>query len=333
MTDTRHAFQISALQTEDLPSAASMTFPAYRHLLSLQPAFRLPAEPEQRLVQPVALVARVSDQIVALALAEVPVRAEDGAPELLSVFVASGARGQGVGTRMVAAMEAEILETQGAGSLEAVYTTGKPSIAAIERIFEKRGWQAPELRTITVRFTMAEALATPWYGRMGLLPKDAEIFSWVDLTPAERQALKDSNARKPWIANSLQPWRHDQIGFDPISSVGLRSRGEVVGWVINHQMDAKTVRFTCSFMRKDLSRRARIVPLYSEALRRLSETGCEVCTLVTPTVYPGMLEFIRRHCSPYASFTGETRGTRKVRDASQPSITTSASLTPVDPRR
>ena len=129
--------------------------------------------------------------------------------------------------------------------------------------------------------------------------------------PPSAAHLRESNDRAPWIANSLQPWRHDQLGFDPVSSVGLRYRGEVVGWVINHQIDPRTVRFTCSFMRKDLSRRARIVPLYSEALRRLSETACEVCTLVTPTVYPGMLEFIRRHCSPYASFTGETRGTRK----------------------
>jgi hypothetical protein len=81
--------------------------------------------------------------------------------------------------------------------------------------------------------------------------------------------------------------------------------------VINHQIDPRTVRFTCSFMHPDLSRRARIVPLYSEAIRRLSEAGCECCTLITPTVYPGMVEFIQRYCAPYVGFVGETRGTRK----------------------
>jgi GNAT superfamily N-acetyltransferase len=288
-----------------------MTFPAYRHLLAQEPTIRLPGEPEQRPILPVALAARsVEHPVVALAVAELPAPGADGPSELLSVFVAREHRGQGIATALVDAME-QALGKRGATSVEAVYTTGKPSIAAVERIFEKRGWEPPVLRTITVRFTMAEALSTPWYGRMGLLPAGAEIFSWVDLTAAERQQLRESNARAPWIANSLQPWRHDQLGFDPVSSVGLRYRGEVVGWVINHQIDARTVRFTCSFMRKDLSRRARIVPLYSEALRRLSATPCEVCTLVTPTVYPGMLEFIRRHCAPYASFTGETRGTRK----------------------
>jgi GNAT superfamily N-acetyltransferase len=311
MTDTV-GFEIDVLQPGDVAACAGMTFPAYRHLLALQPTTRLPSEPEQRDIQPVALVARASGQAppIGLAVAELPVRAADGAAELLSLLVAADYRRQGVATALVEAME-ETLRAGGAAAVEAVYTTGKPAIDAVERIFEKRGWDAPELRTMTVRFTIAEALATPWYGRMGLLPAGAEIFSWKDITAAERQQLRESNARAPWIANSLQPWRHDHLGFDPISSVGLRYRGEVVGWVINHQIDPRTVRFTCSFMRKDLSRRARIVPLYSEALRRLSETSCEFCTLVTPTVYPGMLEFLRRHCSPYASFTGETRGARK----------------------
>jgi GNAT superfamily N-acetyltransferase len=311
MTHRVGAYRIDEVPPADAPIYEGMTFPAYRHLVAQQETLRLPSEPDQWLIRPIALAARDdSERPVGLAVAELPVRPEDGTPELLSVFVALEHRGQGIGTALVEAIE-EGLGARGAASIEAVYTTGKPSIAAVERIFEKRGWEPPALRTITVKFTMAEALSTPWYGRMSLLPDGAEIFSWSDLTVAEREHLRESNARAPWIPKSLQPWRHDAIGFDPVSSVGLRYRGEVVGWVINHQVDPRTVRFTCSFMRKDLSRRARIVPLYSEAIRRLSETGCEVCTLVTPTVYPGMLEFIRRHCAPYASFTGETRGTRK----------------------
>jgi GNAT superfamily N-acetyltransferase len=309
---SRHGadFQIDDLRRTDELSCEKMTFPAYRHLLTLEPTFRLPGEAEQRPVRAFGVVGRYGDRPVGLALAEMPTREADGAPELLSLFVEPPHRREGLATALVEAVE-DGLRDRGFDLVEAVYMTGKAAVAAVERIFETRGWQAPELRTITVKFTMQEALSTPWYGRMGLLPAGAEIFAWKDLTPAERQQLVESNERSPWIANSLQPWRHDTIGFDPVSSVGLRYRGEVVGWVINHRVDARTVRFTCSFMRKDLSRRARIVPLYSEALRRLSEAGCEFCTFVTPTVYPGMLEFIRRHCAPYASFTGETRGTRK----------------------
>ncbi len=301
-------YRIDDLHVADSPFCETMTFPAYRHLLAMQPAFRLPREAEQRLVQAVGEVARLGDQCVGLALAEAPVRAENGPPELLSVLVQKEHRRMGIATALVEAIE-DAMRARGFATVEAVYMTGKESIAAVERIFVKRGWETPDLRTVTVKFTMQEALATPWYGRMRLLLASAEIFCWTDLTADERRQLVESNQREPWIPDGLQPWRHDIIGFDPVSSVGLRYRGEVVGWVINHQVDARTVRLTCSFMRKDLS--PRIVPLYSEVLRRLSEAGCEFCTFITPTVYPGMLEFIQRHCAPYAGFTGETWGTRK----------------------
>jgi GNAT superfamily N-acetyltransferase len=302
-------YRIDDLHPADSRLCEKMTFPAYRHLLALQPAFRLPGEAEQRLVQALGFVGRSGDHAVGLALAEAPVRKEEGASELLSLFVEREHRGAGLATALVEAVE-DGLRQRGFPSVEAVYMTGKASIAAVERIFAKRGWETPELRTVTVKFTMQEALATPWYGRMRLLLASAEVFCWKDLTADERRRLVESNERAPWIPKGLEPWRHDIIGFEPVSSLGLRYRGEVVGWVINHQVDARTVRLTCSFMRKELS--PRIVPLYSEVLRRLSEAGCEFCTFITPTVYPGMLEFIQRHCAPYASFTGETRGTRKL---------------------
>jgi GNAT superfamily N-acetyltransferase len=309
MTQESATHTIDALRPGDAAACGSMTFPAYRHLLALEPALRLPAEPEQRVIQPLGAVARDGDSVIALALAEAPTRSADGPPELLSLFVVPPHRGRGLSTRLVEAVE-DALRQQGFPRVEATYTTGKPSIAAVERIFEKRGWDPPQLRTLSVRFTLKEAVSTPWYGRVRL-PKGAELVSWSDVTPAERHQIEESNRRSPWIPNSLQPWRHDVLGFDPVSSVGLRYQGEVVGWMINHRMDARTVRFTCSFLRADLSRRARILPLYSEAIRRLAEDGCEFGTFVTPTVYPGMVEFIRQHIQPYVSFTGETRGTKK----------------------
>jgi len=310
VTPTLGDYEIGALAAADAPFCEGMTFPAYRHLLALGPTERHPGEAEQRLVQPVGFVARVAGIPVALALAEVPVRREDGGPELLSLFVQTSHRRRGLAAALVAAIEDD-LRARGYESLEATYTRGKPGIQAVERIFESRGWSAPELRTLTVRFTMEEALSTPWYGRVEV-PEGARIFPWTELTPAERRHIEESNARAGWIPNGLRPWRHDCIGFEPVSSLGLRYRGEVVGWVINHRMDEGTVRFTCSFMRRDLSRRGVILALYTESIRRLSEAGCQYCTFVTPTVYPGMVQFITRHIAPYATFVGETRGTRKA---------------------
>jgi GNAT superfamily N-acetyltransferase len=309
MTDQSGRFAIADLARAEAPAFEGMTFPAYRHLLSLEPAKRLPAEAEQRLVEPLALAARDAGRPAGLVVAEIAVEPGEGPPELLSVFVAAEHRAKGLGTALVAAAE-EAIRLRGGTSVEAVYMTGKRSIEWLERIFARRGWDPPRVRAVTVRATMEEALAMPWYGRGGV-PAGAEIVSWADVTESERRQIRESNDRVPWIPASLQPWRHDGIGFDRVSSVGLRYRGAVVGWVINHRVDDETTRFTCSFMRADLSRRARIVPLYTEAIRRLSQTGCRYCTFITPTVYPPMVDFIRRHLAGRVSCTGESRGTRK----------------------
>jgi hypothetical protein len=227
------------------------------------------------------------------------------------VFTIAGRRREGVGTALVAAFE-QFLRGAGFDHVQAVYMTGKPSIPFFERILTARDWAQPEARTVTMRFTPDEALSTPWFGRVRLLSEDYVIFPWTELTGDERETLRATNAVSPWIAEGLEPWKHDRHGFDPISSVGLRYRGAVVGWVINHEIGAGTVRFTCSFMRKDLGRRARILPLYSESIRRLREVGCPRCTFITPVAYPNMVRFAERRCAPWASFFGKTMGTFKL---------------------
>lgn len=287
---------------------ASMTFPAYSHLLALHPARRLLGEPGP-LVQPLAVVARLAGVPVGLALAETPLEAP-GNPELLSLFVRQESRGWGLAAPLLGRLEEE-LRARGFSRLEAVWMTGKSGIERLERVLARRGWSPPELRTVTLRFTPDEAAATPWYRRQRLAA-GFEIFSWSDLTAAEREELQSSQARSPWIAPDLVPWRFDRNGFEPLSSVGLRHHGKVVGWVINHRIAPDLVRFTCSYIRKDLGRRAKILPLYVSSIERLRQLPKVSCTFVTPVQHPTMVRFVGRWCAPWAGFVGETRGAAKM---------------------
>jgi hypothetical protein len=259
-------------------------------------------------MQPVGVVALSRGALLGLALAECPLAA-GGTPEVLSLFVHPDRRGQGVGTALLAGIEDE-LARRGFDRLQGVYMTGKPAVAALERVLWKRHWEPPQVRTLSVRFTPEEAATTPWYGRVRLGPEFA-VFPWSELPVVERERLEGSNQQAPWIAAGLEPWRHDRQGFDLVSSLGLRHHGQVVGWVINHRIAPDVVRFTCSFMRPDLARRARILPLYTASIERLRGTECAWCTFVTPVDYPGMVEFVQRHCARFVSFVGETRGSSK----------------------
>lgn len=307
-SDKTAPLTLTRLEPGDRDAAAAMTFPVYRHLLSLEVAPRHPEQGDTRLVQPVGIVARLGDRPIGLALAEQGLDGR-GEAEILSLFVAPALRGQGVGTALVAALEDE-LRGLGVLSVQAVYMTGRPSIPAVERILSKRGWNPPALRSISVRFTPEEALTTPWFGRLRL-PAGFEVFEWRSLGGEERAALRASHERSPWITTGLECWRHDHYGFDEVSSLGLRWRGQVVGWVLNHRVDAETVRFTCSFMRRDLSGRARILPLYTESIRRLVGTSCRFCTFITPVEHANMVAFVRKRCAAWIGYVGETRGAAK----------------------
>jgi len=290
---------------------AAMTFPIYRPLLSLAPTSRHPEQGDPRRIQPLAVVARAGGELLGLALGEQPL-AGGPPPELLSLFVRPEVRQHGIGAALVGAFEEELVR-RGFTEVAAVYTAGKPAIAAVERIFAGRNWEAPRPRTLSVRFPPARALESDLFSprRMRALGAGLDLFPWESAERQELEEIRASHQRQPWITPALAPWRFEGADFDPISSIGARYRGAIVGWVLNHRVDERTVRFTCSFMRKDISRRGRIVPLYHESLRRLAAAGVPRATFITPVVYPNMIRFIERWIAPIAEFSGETRGVRK----------------------
>ena len=309
MSEATATFPLVELEPSMAEACARMTFPVYRHLLSLRPAPRHPEQGDDQLIQPVGFVARSDEGPVGFALAELPLGASASIPELLSLFVRPESRNRGVGTALLERLERHLGE-RGFQEVKAVYMGNRPGNAALSRVFAKRGWSAPEVRTVTLRFSPRGARDTPWYGRVRL-SQEYQIFPWTELTPGEREQLQRSQADSRWIPAGLVPWDHDFHSFDPVSSVGLRYRGQVVGWVINHRVPPATVRFTCSFMRKDLGRRGRILPLYTASLERLEAAGCTDCLFITPMVFPTMVDFVRNRCAPWTGVLTETYGVSK----------------------
>jgi hypothetical protein len=143
------------------------------------------------------------------------------------------------------------------------------------RVFDRRGFSPPAHRKVVARFAPEEPSRAPWYQK-AKLPPDSEVFPWVDLTSEEDAALRRSQAEHRWIPPDLEPWRAEQP-IDEVSSVGLRTKGEVVGWTINHRVTPDLVRFSIAYMRPDLGRRGASFPLWVAALERLQGTGV-TCT-------------------------------------------------------
>lgn len=309
---TTSTLEVLALDASQAQAMQAMTFPAYRHLLNLQRQSRHRDEGDLRIVQPVALAALKFGQPVALAVLEIPIDARFRV-ELLSIFVTPQARRSGVATWLLAACE-QFLQRLGHQELHTVYSTGKPAIEHFERLLARRNWQAPQTRMVSVRFALDRLLQADWINKYQPRP-GYRLGVWSEVTPDEIAALRASDAAKPWIAPDLAPWLHDSYGYEQKTSVSIYFRDELVGWLINHQIDPQTVRYTCSFIRADLAKMGGILAAYVESFARSRKAGFITGTFVTPVHHQAMVRFAQRWFGPWASFFGETRGSSKQLDA------------------
>ena len=294
--------QVAPVSTPLGDEWTAMTFPSYRQAVALVATPYTDSEGARM----IACTAIEDGRPAGLGLAQLPKDPAQPA-EILSLFVRADLRNHGVGTRLIEGLEGAA-RAEGRGAIAGVYMTGKPSIPIVEHIFAKRGFEPPVLRKAAVRITPEQAVNCPWWGR-GRLPEGGEMFMWRDITPEERAQIQRSHAAKPWIDPLLEPWICDQRA-DPVSSVGLRVNGEVLGWVLNHRAPPNFVVFTTAFVRKDFQRIGALFKLLVHSIVNIQNQGLCI-TFVTSSMYPRMLPFTLTRIGPYGDFCGETRGVTK----------------------
>jgi hypothetical protein len=180
--------------------------------------------------------------------------------------------------------------------------------SAVECALRKAGWGDPQARMLVVRCSLDSIKDAPWM-KDYRLPAGYEIISWVDVSATERAHIMETHRQAPWIAPDLVPFDFE-AHIEPLTSVALRVNGQILGWCLNHVVDG-ILRYTCSFVRRDLQRLGRIVLLYNEAVARMPQAGLSVGSWTVPLAHPGMAAFARRHMQPYSIFFGETRGIEK----------------------
>jgi len=277
-------------------SFQALTFPRYRSRLQvLTPGSST-----------VAIAATFSEEPVGLALAEI---LSDGTTaEILSIFVLPQYRQQGIGTALLARSQTE-LTLQGCQNVQLVYTTSQPTAPVLEHLLQQNNWTIPEPRMIICNTTINKIAQAPWMQK-STLPSTYEIFPWIEISTAERAEITQRQALEAWIPPALDPFQNEK-DCEPLNSLGLRYKGQVVGWVLTHRLAADAIRYTCSFVRQDLQKVGRIIPLYVNAIQRQINAEILKGIWTVPFVYPGMVNFVRQRMAPYMIEIEESRMSSK----------------------
>lgn len=285
-------FDLSPLTASAAADYTPLTFPRYR---------ALPATVDE---DPgvIGIRAACGGELAGLALAYTPPGAGTG--RVLSLVVTPGHRGQGLGTALMERLEGALREG-GCKQVRTKYTCDSPSTPAFERVLQKRGWEPPALDHVVCRVERRDAERFPWLNAP--LPDGFTAFPWAGLSEAERQAIRDEQAERPWYPEALSPFAEPEI-FEPSTSLGLRRGGRAAGWMITHRIAPDTVRYSSLFVRKECRGGAAAFPLLAMAIRRqmADPTQCRGLFLVHAE-NARMARLMRRHLAPYAASVIEQR--------------------------
>lgn len=278
----------------------SMTFPSLRALLADQ----------DKAAHPVAIGASLDGEPIGLALGGLPTTT-DRLPGLVSLYVAPAHRNGGIARILLAHFERE-MAARGCTEIETVFTTNKPGAAEFAAVLAKRGWSTPEMRMLLIKLDIHSLRTAHWFQRTPL-PPDEEIIRWRDVTPAEREDLRAWQEAEGWIARDLVPFDHE-AGACLHTSMALRKKGRIVGWMICHLIDSIHQRYTCGYVRPELMPLGRYFQLMVAASEPLCtpEYPASVPIYTVPAWHPRMVRFADRRMVPHALFRGETKGSHKT---------------------
>jgi GNAT superfamily N-acetyltransferase len=303
MTQTLGA-AVRLLTPLEAMAASHLTFPNFFHLLAQSGA------PEV-----VAVGALQNGRPVGLALAGQP--APNGPAQVVSLFVSKPYRGQGLGKALLTTAEEE-LARRGVPTMRLEYSTAMPDRDPLEALLRGRGWAAPAPWMLMCRADERTCAAPffhpPLFTRIEQGLAGAELFPWEELRPGEKEALlAEQRAEHPWFPAYLSPFQ-EELALGRSVSVGLRLGGQVVGWLITHQITPTAVRYSWGYVRPDLFRRgAYLLLMRAVVWRHVQEMPRGFQALWAVLLRDrDMAQFVRRRFAPWLLSLSEVRAAHKL---------------------
>lgn len=278
-----------------------MTFPTYRE--HVEPACSGD-------LSVVAIVAEEQGRLVGLALGSVYEDPVGGGKEstLMSVFVDAGSRSQGIGTALVKEF-LEVAVARRALKVSVLFMEGKSGTAILEKILISTGWGVPEGRMIAIKQSAVDALHDEHgWCRALPIPEGVRVMQWVDVSEEQKENIRRWQRETGEIPPYLCP--DEVISHAPLelgTSVALEIEGQVLGWVLTHPLEGGVLRFTASYVKRDLQRRALLLHLLYASVSKMEECGFPSGIWTVPAQDARMYRFAMRRIAPRSDYCRETK--------------------------
>ena len=229
--------------------------------------------------------------------------------QIVSLYVKPKYRQRGIGGMLLERLSKK-LSGLGYCQLELRYTAQTNSTVALERLLSQQGWSVPQPKMLVCHSIAEKMRQAPWLHSYRL-PQTFRIFPLVQLTRQEYQTIQQQQACQPWYPEILSPFQ-GELPVEPLNSLGLRYQGEVVGWMATHRIAADTIRYTSLFVRQDLQKMGRAIPLIAEAIKLQLKSHVPRYTCATQVNNQPMVNFVRRRLQPFLTQVRESKQSHRL---------------------
>lgn len=185
---------------------------------------------------------------------------------LESIFVDPSGRRKGIGRELIRAAGERLV---GAGALKIVgsWYHDAPSAVSIELFLNAMGWSLKEAMATVHRGSRDLLEHLDRNSRALRLRPGFEMADWSTLTPEEHRHMTGLRETQD-INVGLHPEGEPMLEVSARTSVVLRDRGEVAGWMLHHVLGPDLLRYSSLWIRPELGGKGLGIGLAIESSRR-----------------------------------------------------------------
>lgn len=229
--------------------------------------------------------------------------------EIHSVFVEEKSRGTDIGSELLTLLEIELVLLK-CYEVTIAYHESDACALFLESILKKRNWTKPVPFMIHCKFDV-KAFRANWFIKDLKLSADFISFPWQELTTDDRKKL-EFQIKQGSIPAHVSPFLNE-AAIEPINSLGLRYKGDVVGWMITLRESIDTIRYFALYIQAQFQSQGEAIKLLCESikLQQASNVPWGVLEVNIPQSSPRWLKFINRRLAPHALEVSYTLLSRK----------------------
>lgn len=175
----------------------------------------------------------------------------------------------------------------------------EPESPLLSTILKERGWDEPKL-FLKRFFFDSYTFEPPWYETPPVLPSQIKEFLWKNLKPGERKVLQNEYAQGHFSDQISPFFKEDKI--EPVTSLGLRYKKQVIGWAINHLVAPDTLRYTSLYIKPEFKHTGYAIRLLVDSIKRQQNSPYKwsLFELNTQSNERSWATFVTRRLAPYA---------------------------------